>query len=705
MIELRILGTPTLLGYASGKAGSPHLQPKPLALLAYLAVAGAGRSCRRDTLVGLLWPDLDETHARNALSQALYRLRRALGNGALHSRGAEEVCIETDVLWCDVLAFDEAIEKGRLDEALALYRGPFLDGFHISESSEFEHWQDVERETMRSKACRAAAELVDRNETAGNLAATAYWLRRLLDLSPSDESVLRHLMDVLSRLGDRAGALRRYGRFVRTLSEELDMTPSPETQALAARLRAQAPSSATAARDTPSVAVLPFSNLTADPDQEFFCDGMTEELIHALTHIQGLRVTARTTVFALKHRNEDVRRLGLQLGVDTVLEGSVRRAGDRIRVTAQLVDASTGYHLWSERYDRPSADVLTIQDDIAESIASAFKRELTKPSGDRPRSAPGQTAHTLYMRGLFHRRKRTSSSLEKAVACFEQAVKHDPDYAEAYAAAAYTYALGGWFIYDAFAPRRAYPAAREAAARALALDDRLSEAHMATGFTRWAFDWDWKGAEEDLKRALALDPNNPDTIGQYSSYQVVRGRVDEALDLLDKLEDLEPFWFGPKVYRGVWQLFDRRYEAAIALLREAYELEPNVFLAPFFLGDAYRFTNRPDQARTAYDSALESMGRRPLILGRIAALHAELNQQDEARSIIAELRTLSETQYVQPTIVAGIYVALHEHDAAFEWLEKAFDVRDAGLTLLRGYPLYDPLRTAPRFQSLLAKIG
>jgi tetratricopeptide (TPR) repeat protein len=247
--------------------------------------------------------------------------------------------------------------------------------------------------------------------------------------------------------------------------------------------------------------------------------------------------------------------------------------------------------------------------------------------------------------------------------------------------------------------------ARAALTRALALNDRLVEANVALGFMRWSFEWDWEGAEKALQRALSLDPNDSDALGQYSSYLILRTHFEEALELTRRIERLEPFWIGPKVYKGVWQFFARRYDVALDWLRQAQEMEPRLFVAPFFLGEAYRFMGRLDEAGTAYQRALALMGREPLILGRLGALYAAQGRLEAARRIVEELQALSKTRYVRPTLIADIYLALGEHNTMFEWLARAHEERDTTLALLKVHPTYDSVRSDPRFRRLLAAVG
>lgn len=706
--ELRILGAPQLVRSTGDGMHAVHLSPRCLAVLAYMASASPARVTRRDTLLGLFWPDLDEAHARNCLSQILHRLRSELDPELVASRGADELWISRETLWCDVVAFEEAFSEGRLAEGLGLYREPLLSGLHVRDAPGFEHWLETKREHLRLQASEAAIALSDREAASGNLSGASSWLRRRVDLSPDDESSARRLMDLLNQLGDRSGALRVYETLARNLAEEFDLSPSPEIQNLAERLRGtEGPSTGSVGKRVPSVAVLPFANLSGDADQAYFCDGITEEIINVLAQIGGLRVSARTSVFALKHQTLDALSLAQRLGVDAVIEGTVRRAGDRLRISAQLVNASDGYHLWSDRFDRAPHDVFAIQDEIAESVATALRVELLRTPN--PRRAPRHTldteAHALYLRGLFHRRKRTQQDLEKACECLEGAVERDSNYAQAHAALAFTYSLCGWFPYDVLPPRQAYVLARKAASKALSLDDGLAEAHLADGFIRNAFEWDGPGAEVAFQRALSLDPDNQDTIGSYASFLVSRGRFDEAIAMTERAEKLDPLWIMPRIGIGIWHFAARRYDQALARLLQADEMEPRLYAAPLFLGDAYRFSGRLDEAASAYQRVLDLIGRGPIILGRLGALAAAQNRPDAARTILKELSVISQTRHVLPSIVARVHLAMGDHDRGLLWLEKACKQRDTTLTLLRTWPDYDDVRSHPRFQRLLKEVG
>ncbi len=704
MFEFRILGPPNLR--RAGKPEAVHLQPKRLALLAFIAALSDDGPCRRDSLVALFWPERTEKDARNALSQALYQLRRALGREALISSGADDLVLSRKAVWCDIRAFRQALREDRLGEALNLYRGPMLQGLHVKDAPDFEHWLEIERERLRRSASDAASSLAEREERGGNSVGAANWLRRRLDLEPDDETALQHLMRSLEDLGDRVGALRAYDSFAARLEEEMGLRPSAKTCVIAERLRFRSASRPEDARSA-SVAVLPFANLSGDPNKEYFCDGITEEIINVLVRLSGLRVAARTSVLAMKDKFIDVQTLARKLGVRTVLEGTVRQAGTKLRITAQLIDATDGYHIWSQRYDRPTEDIFSIQDEIAKGVAHALRTELIeRPNPVRP-SPPTQDmeAHAFYLRAMYHRRKRTPSQIEMACGYFQQAVERDPSYAAAHAAAALTYALSGWFLYDVLAPREAYTLAREAAETALRINERLPEAHLAVACTRMGFDWDAEGAEASFKRSLELDPDNLDTIGNYAGFLVLTGRTAEAIALTEPLEILDPFWIMPRSALGIWLFSARRYEEAIERLQQAQEMEPGHFVASLFLGDAYRFKGSADAARVAYERVLERIGRRPIILGRLGELHAEVGNTEVARRILEELRTLGEKRHVLPAVIAGVYLALGDRDHAFSWLQRAYDARDTMLTLLHLWPGYDSIRSDGRFQTLVDKVG
>jgi DNA-binding SARP family transcriptional activator len=294
MLRLTALGSAHLR--ADGAAGVMRLQPKRLAVLVWLGLEARGRPCRRDTLIAMFWPELDGARARNALSQALHGIRRAVGEDVVCGAGAEELWIDPGALGSDVEAFERALGEGRFGEAVELYVGPLLEGLHVGGAFGFEDWLSRRRERLRRRVSEALGVLIERAEREGNPAGAAERLRRLAELSPGDESVIRRWMGALSEAGDRAGALRVYERFAEDLAAEMELAPGPETHRLAERLREEG---AAGREDTaPSIAVLPFADLGTEGGNEYFCHGLTEEIIGVLARERAVRVTARTSVFA-----------------------------------------------------------------------------------------------------------------------------------------------------------------------------------------------------------------------------------------------------------------------------------------------------------------------------------------------------------------------------------------------------------------------
>ncbi|HSM04292.1 MAG TPA: FlgO family outer membrane protein [Longimicrobiales bacterium] len=676
-----------------------RLQPKRLAILAYMAVEATRRPCRRDTLLTLFWPESDERHARNALSQALHGLRGSLGAATVRGVGAEELQVDGDEIWCDAVALEQALGDGRFQEVVDLYRGPLVDGLHVRGAAGFEEWVGRSRDRLYRHVVEAVEVLIERSERRGNVPATVAGLRRLAELSSGDEGVVRRLMRTLDRAGDRAGALRVYERLVRDLHAEAGIEPQPESVDLAARVKA---GRERASLRPPTVAVLPFADLGPDGELDYFGHGLAEETIATLARTSRVRVVARTTVFAAGVADRDIRSLGAWLDVDAIVEGSVRRSGSDLRVTARLVSTSNGHALWSATYDRPWGDAVGLQEEIAEAVASRLEDRLAT---SRPESGPRKArAHDLYLRGLYHRRKRTRPTLAEACSCFEQCVAEHPEHAAGHAALAFTYALAGWWLFDVFPPREAYAIAQAAADRALALDDRLAEAHLAVAITRQAFEWDGPGAEAAFSRALALDPENQDALGNYAGHLALRGRFDEALAVTREAEALDPGWIMPPTALGLWMLAARRYEEAGAHLSRAVELEDRFFIPFTFLGDCHRFSGRPAASVELYRRAISLAGPEPLLLGRLACGLAEQGNVDAARDVLAELESLRVTRFVLPSILGRVRLSLGDRDAAFAAFEQAVGVRDTTMALLPVWPGFDRARSDPRYGPLLARV-
>jgi TolB-like protein/Tfp pilus assembly protein PilF len=457
----------------------------------------------------------------------------------------------------------------------------------------------------------------------------------------------------------------------------------------------------------PSVAVLPFTNLSPDRENEYFSDGMTEELITALGKIEGLRVAARTSAFAFKGTMADIREIGAKLNVGAVLEGSVRRAGRRLRLTAQLVSVADGYHLWSEEYDRELKDAFALQDELARAIVSALRVRLQRPgpvAGPLIEAATADPeAHDLYLRGRFLWNQRTYQSLSAAVGYFERAIGRDSAYAEAYAGLADT-----WVLFPTYAvspPGKAFPLAREAALRALALDSTLGSAHAALALVREQYEWDWAGAEREFRRAIALEPGYATAHQWYAEYLSAMGKGNQAMVEADRAVALDPLSPVIRVDRAGALIRSRHYDEAIAQLRGTLELVPEFLPTRNFLGWAYLAKGMTAEALPELEAAVQLSGGR-YARGRLAHAYALAGRRDTALALLGHQRELYEREYASPYSMVLGYTGLDDHQRALEWLERAADQHDPNIALnLLTDPLLDRLRPNPRFKGLLRRMG
>ena len=452
--------------------------------------------------------------------------------------------------------------------------------------------------------------------------------------------------------------------------------------------------------DRPSVAVLPFTDMSPTKDEESLCDGITEELINAFTQIPGLQVAARSSAFQFKGQVRDARQIGQLLNVGTVLDGSVRKYNNQLRVTVELVDTMNGFQLWSKRFDREMEDVFAVQDEIAASLVNTFRSQLTTPV---PLVAPHTRdlrAYTCYLEGRYHWNKRTEDELRKSVGSFNQAVDHDPRYAAAYAGIADAFVTLG--TYGALAPAEAIPRARAALQQALELDDTLAEAYACRGSLRSVFEWSWADAERDFLRALELNPSYPTAHQWYAiNHLVPRGRFEQAADELRCAIDLDPLALPARMSLGMTSYFAARYADAIDALLRTIQLDSGFGMAHAFLAASYLEQGRYDEARDAIDAALRLCGRTPEIVANLGDLQARSGDLPAARESLEELQRLSRTRYVSAGRLAQVHVSLGERAAALDRLEDAVAERAADVAWLAVRPVFVSLRTEPRFGALL----
>jgi serine/threonine-protein kinase len=465
-------------------------------------------------------------------------------------------------------------------------------------------------------------------------------------------------------------------------------------------------SRASADGDMPSVAVLPFSDMSPAKDQEFFCDGITEEIINALTQIPGLRVAARTSAFQFKNQARDVRQIGEALNVATILDGSVRKDGDRLRITVELIGSAEGYHLWSRRFDRDLIDIFTVQDEIATAVVTMLKGKLAADQGvatGAPR-ARDLEAYEAYLEGRYHWNKRTEDELKRSVAYFERAVARDPGYAQAYAGLADAYVMLG--TYGAMPAKEVMPLAKSALESAIKLDSESAEAYACRGCVRSVYDWSWSNAEEDFKRAIDANSSYPTAHHWYAiNHLVPLGRFPEAHERLKRALELDPLALAIKTSVGMTNYFAGQYDLAARELSKTIDLDQGFGMAHFFLGATYTEQGRYEEALQALETAIRLSGRNPELLAALGYLYGVSGQSDSARTVLNELTQLVSDRYVSPSRLAQVHVGLGERNQALDQLETAHREKSADLAWLGVRPVFASLRIEPRFGALLSEMG
>jgi TolB-like protein/Tfp pilus assembly protein PilF len=453
-----------------------------------------------------------------------------------------------------------------------------------------------------------------------------------------------------------------------------------------------------------SLAVLPFENLSGDTEEEYFADGMTAELITEVAKISSIRVISRTSVMRYKRIRKPLGEIARELNVNAVVEGEVLRSQNRVRVTAQLIDTSTDRHLWSETYERDLRDVVSLQADVAQSIARAIGARMT-PAEDSHRASTRRVdpeAYEAYLKGRFFYQKRTTAGFNKAADYFQQAVRIDPRFAEAYAGLAKTYDILG--NYGILPPNECFPKAREAADKALQLDDTLSEAYTARGTAWTMYERDWSAAEQDFQRAIRLNPNDVDAHHGYAEHLTNIGRAEGAIAEMKRARELDPLSLPVNATLGRTYRDARRDEEADVQCRKTVELDPDFALGHWCLGVTGVAEKRYTEAVTEMQRA-NALGAAPLYTCGLGYAYAVSGDRTRAKATIEALKKRPDNVYMPAYFIASIYGALDEKDLAFAWLQRAYAARDPQLTYLLLDPFIDPLRSDPRFDPLLRQVG
>ena len=751
MIEFRLLGTLHLTDAEGREVKSLLTRSRRLALLAYLAAAAPRGLHRRDTLLALFWPELDQEHARGALRQALHVVRSALGADVVVTRGDEEIGLNVDHLWCDVVAFDEAIVAQQFSEALELYRGETLDGFFISGAAEFERWLERERARLREAASRAARALVEQCEAADDLPAAAEWARRAVWLAPHKEDALRRLVTLLDRLGDRAGAVAAYEEFTKRLAADLETEPAAETKALLTAVRARqtaalvelpTPSSGEArhvatATTLPrgrrawwsagiaavvaglvlssaggwrgrlwprpvtgrvqSLAVLPLANLSADTLRAWYADGLTEALTTDLGRIGSLLVIARGSATPFRGTSKPLPEIARELHVDAVVEGGVQQSGGVVRVDVRLISAATGYQLWADRFEEPLQNRFALEDRVARGIVAALALPLSASEERTLRTAPTKNleAYDSYLRGKIRLRRENRENDSIAITLLERAVALDPDFAAAQAELARAYLLR----VEQFNPRDTTVVERAwvLTEKALRVDPNLAEAHFARASLLSSVSGRLapQAAIQEDRRALELNPNLAQAHHQLGTIYQHLGLLDKAVDEFRRTLAIDPGNYGATRRIGLALVYQGRYEDGLRLIRQVPP-ESNQSLWNYQVAWALLYLGRNAEASTLMERYLREHpeDRGGVVTSTRAILFAKAG---DARRAEADVSTaivkgkgfvhFHHTAYN----IASVYALLHQPSRAVYWLQRTAET---------GWPCYPHFARDPNLDNI-----
>lgn len=696
MNSIELLGAACLRADGEALSGPPT-QRHRIALLA-LVVDAWPQPLPRDRALALLWPERDDPSGRRLLNLAVHVLRSALGEQAIASLG-DGLLFDPATASCDLHALKLASASGQHAEVVRLCTGPLLDGFHLPESAEFDEWLNAARhrvERLFTNALRTQAADQQRDH---DLAGAVESCRRLAEHEPHESEHALRLMRALDAAGRRTEAIGYAAVYAERVRQDLDLEPDPAVAALARELRTAPPRPPS----LPSVAVLPFLNIGGNPEQDYFVDGMTEDVIAHLSKLRSVTVISRSSVMRFKHREHSLQEIGRLLGTGTVLDGSVRSSGNRVRIVATLVDVETDRQLWAETYDREVTDIFAIQTDVALRIAAALKAELSAEERKRIRSEATHDLqayrHFLHGRQLFV--TYATTDLRQAVTQFERATALDPGFAQAHAMLAMCWIeLAEQGLTE---PRAAYLHAESAVSTALVLDPEAGDAHATAAYLKAVHDFDWDGAELGMLRARELSPGSAyvcDLMGRM--YWAVE-RYDEALPLVLMAQELDPLAHRNDLTTML--LRAGRYAEALGMARRAADVHPAGAREHATLGWALFFTGDAEAGVTELERAVEHSNRDTLWLGQLGEALALMGEAGRAREILKELETRSAGAFVSPYHFAYIYAGLGEADRALDLLEQAVNQRTGPTYSIKGSFLFRPLRTHPRFRALMQSMN
>ena len=744
-----MLGTLHLTDAAGHEVKRLLTRSRRLALLAYLAAATPRRFHRRDSLLALFWPELDQEHARAALRQALHVLRGALGGDVVATRGDEEIGLDFTGLWCDVVAFDEAIAAGQLAAAVDCYKGDLLDGFFISGAGEFERWLERERARLRDAVSGAARTLIEQCEAAGDVAAAAQHARRATRLARHDEDLVRRFVTLLDRLGDRAGAVAAYDDFAECLRVDLETEPAAETTALIAAVRERQTAApvtlsgpqfgavtrsghrwgsvvavvvaagllvaSAANRPGPlwprpvsgrvqSIAVLPFTNLSADTLHAWYADGLTEALTTDLGRIRSLRVIARASVIPFRETSKSPQVIGQELHVDGLVEGGVQQSGDRVRVDVRLVNAATGYQLWADRFEEPIGNRFVLEDRVARGILASLSLRPSLAAS----STQNRAAYDAYLRAELRLWRENREDNSVAIKWLEQAVALDPDFAAAQAELAWAYTLR----VNQFAPGDSAAVTRAglAAERALRLDPDLAEAHFARGALLSSVSGRFAPGPDiqEYRRALELNPNLARAHHNLGLIYLHRGLLNKAVDEFRATLAIDPANYGATRRLGIVLVYRGQYEAGLRQFREVPP-ESNQSLWNYQVAWGLLYLGRDKEAADLMEHYLRDHpeDRGGVVTSTRAILEAKRGDASRAeadiRAAIVKGRGFIHFHHTAYNI-ASVYALLGRPARAVYWLRQAAEGGWPCYPYFARDPNLDNIRSDPGFVAFMREL-
>jgi DNA-binding SARP family transcriptional activator/TolB-like protein/Tfp pilus assembly protein PilF len=701
--------------YAWGRR-KPKLLVKLLALQPH-------HQLHREQALELLWPDSDPKSAINNLHKAIHMARHAL-EPALESaadshfiitRSPQIVLCAADRLWIDVEAFEgaaaEALKSSdaqAYEKALRLYEGDLLI------EDPYEDWAASRREHLRGLRHDLLWKLSRLYESRGEHEHSINRLREMFECDPTDEEVHRGLMRLYALTGNRHQAIKQYQQCAEIIRRELEAEPDRATVELyrqieSGRIKPLAGGRVTLHHPAPdkraleSIAILPLANLTLDANMEYLSDGITENIINRLSQLPGLRVMAWGTVARYKGLNRTPDEIGRDLNVRAVMMGRVLELGEKLVVKIELIDSADGSQLWGEQYDGRRADVFAVQEEIAREISEKLRLKLTGEEKRRltERQTENIEAYHAYLKGRYYWNKRATEWLKKGVEHFRQAIDLDPGYALAYTGLSDSYTL--LVVREALLPEEGFAKAKAAAARALKISERLAEAHASLGHAM-LHNWEWAQSETEFTRAIGLNPGYPSAHHWYSEYLTAMGRCDESIVELKLAAALDPLSLIINADLGRAFYYARRYDEVIKQEAKTLEMDPNFWLSHINLGRSYTQAGLHAEAIGELQKAREVSPGNTEVLAFLGFAYAAAGDSHDALKVLEYLNEQSKRMYVPPYHFAIVDAGLGRKNQAFSWLEQAFERHAVDLFTLKVEPMFDSLRSDPRFTDLLRRV-